>query len=202
MFKFIKKSSFILTFLLGSFVVNANLMQLTNNDYITVDHGNNNLIDWAWASSNSVEYYYVTEMNNNGLYETTLDNHFFAPETVTGWRVATTDEFNYFLGNIFLSDFTNSDGSYITAHSFWNTNDSVYDSGDFSLRDITSEWIEDSVLDYNQNLIPNNYWFDTFYVRTHSADPQPVPEPSTLMIFALGLIAFASKNKAFLKSIK
>lgn len=195
MFNYLKNSSFILCVLFSSFVVNATLIKDTH--YITVDHGNGNLVDWAWASSTSVEFIYLTEIELINGVETeisVLDNHFSAPDTITGWRVASTDEFNYFLNNIFLSDFTKTSGDYITAHNFWNTNDIGVDSIDFSNRDITSSWVKDSTLDYNQGLEPDMHWFDTFYARTH-VDTQPVPEPSTLMIFALGLIALASKKK-------
>jgi len=168
---------------------------MTDDHYITVTHDDGSVLDWAWVSSNSVEYYYVTE-TINGQDETYLDNRFFAPDTIAGWDVATPDEFNFFSNNIFLSDFTNTNGSYITAHSFWNTNDEVFDSEDFNDGDIASAWVKDSTLNYNQNLIPDDYWFDTFYVRTHTA-PNPVPEPSTLMIFALGLITLASRKKLF-----
>ena len=191
MFNIFKKTSFIICIFLTSFIANANLIQDIN--YITVDHGNGELIDWAWASSSNVEYIYVTEFVN-GQEVQVLDNHFFAPETILGWRLASTSEFNYFLNNIFLSDFTKADGSFITAHSFWNTNDTAPNSDDFNLRDITSTWVENSVLDFNRGLMPDNYWFDTFYVRTHQ-DVQSVPEPTTLLIFSLGLIALVTRKK-------
>jgi len=67
MFKFIKKSSFILTFLLGSFAVNAgvidySVVKVTDNDdstldYISIKHDDgSSWLDWAWASSVSVQY--------------------------------------------------------------------------------------------------------------------------------------------------
>ena len=46
----------------------------------------------------------------------------------------------------------------------------------------------------------DKYNFETFYFRIHdvqTGDTTSVPEPSTLMIFALGLIALVSKKKLF-----
>jgi len=39
--------------------------------------------------------------------------------------------------------------------------------------------------------------FDTFYFRVQGSRTIPVPEPSTLIIFALGLIALVSKKRLF-----
>jgi len=240
MFKFIKKSSFILMFLFGSFAVNANLIPLTSNDYITVDHGNKNLIDWAWASSVNVQFdgdFTYDDLGNiqlefEGAYiydsfgkfidnptvgktiSPTTYNELYAPDHIEGWRVATEDEFTFFQLNIGISDFRDEKNNLIHATSFWN---SLYtDGGDISIDAFeseasifngtgykTSSWAEGSFFDFSAPDITGDIsWYDTFYVRTHSSDLTPVPEPSTLMIFALGLIALASKKKAFLKSTK
>nr|MBL0709860.1 PEP-CTERM sorting domain-containing protein [Colwellia sp.] len=188
---------------------NANLL---SSNYITVNH-DNHLVDWAWASMVSVQYdtdgSFKLDVNGdlsfdqNGNPELKDDsdiyNEFYAPEHVEGWRVATEQEFNFFKSNILIDDFIDDDDNYIVATSFWNSlytesNDISIDA--FHIEDIyngtgykTSSWVEGS---FNKD--NDQSYYDTFYVRTHNSEPQPVPEPSTLMIFALGLIALASKK--------
>jgi len=229
MFKFIKKSSFILTFLVGSFAVNAGLLtgdytitkftdsNIDTLDYISVKHDDgSSWVDWAWASSVSVQYDGFFNLDGNGELQFDIDgnpilddpdndeyNELFSPEHVEGWRVATFDEFAFFQSFINLADFKDESNNYITATRFWN---SIY----INVEDIsidafgstnykTSSRVEGTFSD-DDNIGTSTY--DTFYVRTHSSDSTPIPEPSTLMIFALGLIAFASKKKALLKSTK
>jgi len=93
-----------------------------------------------------------------------------------------------------IDKFLDENNNYIEATSFWN---SLYnDAGDISVDAFgstnykTSSWIEGSFYDDNDN--NDTSYYDTFYVRTHGTTS--VPEPSTLLIFALGLIAFASKK--------
>jgi len=199
MFKFIKKSSFILTLLLGSFAVNATLMDsslMTDDHYITVTHDDGSVLDWAWVSSVSVNFTY----DDFGVLENTL----FSPDLIEGWELASSTELSYFLLNIDSDDFKNTltdPGNGLDTHKkatyFWNDNFHEVNLDNLNEGDIKSSWVENS----EYNFLGTSY-YDTFYVRTHSTDPQPVPEPSTLMIFALGLIAFASKKKALLKSTK
>jgi len=214
MFKLIRKSSFILTFLLGSFAVNANLL---SSNYIIVEHDNNHFVDWAWASSVNVQYDGFFELDVNGelifdengnpvLQDSTDQyNELYAPEHIEGWRIATDEEFSFFQNNVGIESFINADKTYIVATSFWN---SFYtENEDISIDAFpesnglngsgykASSWVDGSFYDVDNY---NPTWvYDTFYVRTHSSDPQPVPEPSTLMIFALGLTVLASKKKLF-----
>jgi len=191
MFKFIKNSAFSLVFLLSSFATNATLMDsslLTDDHYITVTHDNGSILDWAWVSSVSVNFTY-----DGG----TLKNILYSPDLIAGWRLASSNEFNYFSQNIDSNDFKNTinnpgNGSdtHKIATYFWNDNYHNFNVNDLNNGYITSSWVENS--EYNFFGIS---YFETFYVRTHSSDPQPVPEPSTLMIFTLGLIALASKKR-------
>lgn len=199
MFKFIKKSSFTFVLFLSSFAVNATPIDyrwdaslLTDDYYITVDHGSGNFIDWAWVSSESVNL----SFDDFDIVE----NTFYAPNSIDGWRLATDSEFSYFLQFYSSINFRNTptdpgNGSdtYKMATYFWNDNAAYHDvvnASDFDDGYITSSWEEGTYYEFG-----GTSFYDTFYVRDHQS--QPVSEPSTLLIFAMGLIALASKKKLF-----
>ena len=218
MFNFIKKSSLIFIVFLSSFAVNANLI-LGSTDYVTISHGYNedgteNLIDWAWASSVSVQYDGEFEYDGSGnlIFDSSGNpipvtpggtyNELFEPGHIEGWRTAESDEFSFFLSDVKIDSFIDKEGNYIVATSFWNSlyKDATRVSEDaFTSNYRTNLWVEGSVFDWSN--LPVDYesdtsYYDTFYVRNH-VDPQPVPEPSTLLIFAMGLIALVSKQRLF-----
>ncbi|PKG85262.1 hypothetical protein CXF85_06620 [Colwellia sp. 75C3] len=161
---------------------------ITDNNYITVDHQGVN-IDWAWASNDNVQYTYDDDV---------LTNELFSPETL-GWREATSEEFSFFTANITSNDFRLAGGGYKTASQFFNSNkfnDYDVSVSDFDLGDISSEFREDTVLDFNLGSMPNDYWFDTFYVRTSvltTPVPKPIPEPLSILLFAVAFIMLQAK---------
>lgn len=186
----------------------SNATLITDSSLLTSDHyvtyvGNGLTIDFAWASSVNVEYWGdPTSDDSNRLY---------APDLHDGWGYANQDDLDILFANFTVADFSNGDGTYIQAVSFWNT---VFDDIVLRLNIGGTEFVFDgNLLDYTPGTVKSN-WIsagvdgsgiggggnETFYVRKSSTSangPTPVPEPSTLMIFALGIIALASKKRLF-----
>jgi len=152
---------------------------LTEDNYISYKG-----IDFAWVSPVSYQFYYQNEL--------------FAPDALRvadGWRYATDEELTIIMQELTLDDFTAYDQFnvkyYIQAVEYWNTELTNIDIDDFELGKINSNWEISGTLKWD---------FETFYVRSSNVGNNgstPVPEPSTLMIFALGLIALACKKRLF-----
>lgn len=156
--------------LLLSSVAHAGLItsDLTEDNYITV--GN---LDWAWASPVNVPL--------------VLDNTLYAPTFHTDWRYAVGNEL-LILQSLTLEDFevrdVNGNLLYIKqAVEYWNDISTHIDVSDFNEKMRASAWTNDPQNEYN---------YETFYVR----DVAQVPEPSTLLIFAIALIALSMKKRA------
>jgi len=168
-----------------SFSLKANVIytDVAAQDYIT--YGD---LDWAWASSINVQFYYDTNGDINEL---------LAPNIFPDWRFATADEMNFFQNNITLDDFKRADGSFIVATQYWNTLFFDFNTTDFEYGDTASEWLVGSTVNFTTGDFPPNYWFDTFYVRNtiNQSPTQPVPEPTTLVIISLALLILVIKNK-------
>lgn len=146
---------------------------LTEDDYITY-----NGIDWAWASPINVTPYY--------------SNLLMAPEFHDGWRYATEEELNILRTELTIADFTRTDAFgvtyYVEAVEYWNTE---LTSVDIDVDDFNSGKIN-SMLTLN---MPTEWDFETFYVRATNANAN-VPEPTTLFIFAAGLLGFAIRKRS------
>jgi hypothetical protein len=163
-------------------------------------------IDYAWASSvNSQRVYMTSSFEPNILLD---------PKTHKGWDFATPEQLVMltadFTGVELLEKFTRADQSFKHAFEYWNTFIDGVVSGigtdNMLFKEIRSQWswvipngevFDDLSLTekFTQHLEIQNTNFtdyETFYVR-----PTPVPEPSTLMIFSLGLITLVSKKKVF-----
>ncbi|OUR59931.1 hypothetical protein A9Q74_15440 [Colwellia sp. 39_35_sub15_T18] len=197
--KFVLAFTFIIS-LVSSNMVNATLITdsslLTSDHYVTYE-GGGVIIDFAWASPVNVEYWGDPDLNTT--------NRLYAPELHEGWGYASDSDIDILFANFTIDDFSNGDGSYIQAVSFWNSvfddivltlNGVVFDGNllDYTPGKVSSEWASSGV-DGSQVLGSGN---ETFYVRTTIINnPAPIPEPSTLMIFALALIALASKKRLF-----
>lgn len=208
MIKLFLKSCLLVAFLLSA-VAQATLIttppvaetetQLGN--YITY-----NGVDIAWASNVNSERWYLSLSDYNTL---------LAPTTHTGWDFATTEQWDMITtltGSELLALFTRaSDGSYIQAFEYWNTYYAADSDGSNVLNGkIASHWSwsvpigEDTAnLTDDQKIaqigtidLIGTSFYDTFYFRASQADDaKPVPEPSTLLIFALGLITLATRKK-------
>jgi hypothetical protein len=144
-------------------------------NYITRDG-----YDWVWASSVNVE-------NFDG------QNTLHAPQLQKNWQFATGDFFDVLIDDLTIMDFTNGDGEYIHAAQFFNSNfDEIADT--FSPFIFTLDFVSSEFYTFAFNDDEASY--DTFYVRDSNLRPSlVVPEPTTLMIFTLGLIALVSKKR-------
>lgn len=178
----------------------SNATLITNSSLLTSEHyvtyiGSDVTIDFAWASSVNVEYWGDPDLDTS--------NRLYAPDLHQGWDYASASELDILLNNFELDDFKNTDGTYIQAVSFWNTVfddivlrlnisgvDMVFDGNleDYTNGKVSSRWASTGV---DGKTTPGS-GHETFYVRKTITS---VPEPSTLMIFALGLIALATKKR-------
>lgn len=143
-----------------------------------------NGIDWTWASP----------VSQGSVFGNTLS----APTLHDGWDFATDSELSILRNSLNLNYFTKKDAAgnvlldnlgnkiYIHSVEYWNTffvdvteytnlSNFVWSSG------VSSQW---------STKIAS---LETFYVRRSPA--APVPEPSTLAIFAIALFALARKAK-------
>lgn len=175
----------------------------TRGSYITYQG-----IDIAWAANVNSERWYISLDEYNTLQ---------APTTHDGWNYATTEQWNMITaltGSELLALFTrNSDSSYIQAFEYWNTyyeedlDGSNVLNGKISSNlswfvpvgeDTDSLTEEQKIAQIEEIELISSSFYDTFYFRqSQIGAPSPIPEPSTLMIFALGLIALVSKKKLF-----
>jgi hypothetical protein len=205
MIKFFLNSILVCSFFFAS-ISQATLItsDLTEDSYITYKG-----IDFAWASRINAEKFYVNSSSYNELLDPTIH---------VGWDFATLAQLDMLTdlsGKELLKLFTRQDGTYIDAFEYWNTvYEEATDTNNILAREIKSHWSwsspKNEVYDdlssaekMQQFLeIANTQLtdYETFYVRVsvvQGGNTNPVPEPSTLMIFALGLIALASKKKLF-----
>jgi len=174
-------------FLFVGSLANASLM--TDENYIIVDHGEETLA-WAWVSNYSVQYYF-----EDGV----LKNEFSAADTVAGWREATDTEIGYFKRDIESVSFWDSNTyKYKSAVSFFNSNPSKGISvSDFDIGDINFTYEEESTMDRFKSYRASGF-FDTFYVNDvlpSASAPKPIPEPLSIIIFAMALIALQIKMR-------
>lgn len=154
--------------------------QLTDNFYVTYQD-----IDFAWASPINIEYWGVNQLH--------------APDLHVGWDYASPEELQIFKDSFDIMHFTRTDGTYKHAAEFWNTSftevqvcsasdNNCYDHNIENLKmlAIRSSWSQPG--EFEQ-------FFETIYVRRNS-----IPEPSTIAIFGLALIAFAIRTKKLSKA--
>jgi len=217
MMKLFLKISFTIGFLfigaVQATILPLNSNALTTDDYIVYNY---NGIDYdiAWASPVNTEVFFIDRSYNYNLLFT-ADYH-------TGWSFAgengiptVNDIFSGITGSALLTQFKR-DGGYVHAFEYWNSFfDSVDDNGaNLADKDIASTWdwqtpdnvkIEGLGTSEKADLADDifnsgNIFYDTFYFRASvAADPvpKPIPEPATILIFVLGIIALASKKRLF-----
>ncbi len=206
MIKLIIKLSIVCSFIFSSISYATPIMtDLTGDSYVTYEHENGVKYDIAWASEVNSERYYL----DSGV------NTLYRADTHVGWDFATDFELDLLqalaLSGELSSMFTRLDGSYIHAFDYWNDLYSVPDNTDeFNISlSLASEWAWTAPLNEDIDDLSDIQKFtqameilqltgtsyDTFYFRTPSA--RPVPEPSSLLIFAVALIALASRKKLF-----
>jgi len=185
----------------------SNAGEVSQDSYITYYDGSTDTYwDIAWAS----------DVNSELFFEGSIYNTLFSADTHAGWTTmpinGQTGELELFVGwdgSAILSLFENG-SSYIHAFQYWNSEFISPLDGATGYADIVDEQIrsEMSITWSDYTNIPgysaqgiNNVTgasFDTFYLREsiiQTNNPTLVPEPSTLMILSLGLIALASRKK-------
>lgn len=185
----------------------SNAGDVSQDSYITYYDGSTDTSwDIAWAS----------DVNSELFFEGEIYNTLFSADTHAGWTTmpvnGQTGELELFVGwdgSDILSLFENGN-SYIHAFQYWNSEFISPLDGESGYADIVSEQIRSemsitwseytSIPDYSALSINNitGASFDTFYFRKSTDqinNTTPVPEPSTIMIFALGLIALVSKKR-------
>ncbi|NQZ21669.1 MAG: PEP-CTERM sorting domain-containing protein [Colwellia sp.] len=153
-------------------IISADI-DLSEDAYTTVGG-----LDWTWASSINVG------TRDSNTFE---DASFRA---LFGWRTLLPEELLILKNDLTIDEhFKNIDGSIIQSLQYWNTDLTVL--------------IADDIQNFNDNLIkgaidnsfPNQIFqwhFETFYVRN---TPSQVPEPSTIMIFAIALIVLSMRKR-------
>lgn len=180
----------------------SNAILITDSSLLTSEHyvtytGNDITIDYAWASMVNVEYFGDPDLDTT--------NRLYAPETHQGWGYADAGDLEILFANFTLDSFTNGDGTYIQAVSFWNTVfddivlrlniagvDMVFDGNifDYTSGKVSSSWASAG----EDGIQTNGAGNETFYVRkTLTSTPKPIPEPLTNIIFSTALIALQIK---------
>jgi hypothetical protein len=179
MIKLIKKFVFPLLFLVSSSTF-AGLIttDLADNSYISHEG-----YDWTWASPVNVSYLNVV---GGGFGGDTFENNFEDADFHAGWldfdEMNNPDIYTLFEG-LTLGDFTRIDGSIIHSAAYWNSYYTDVDKAYFDFR-------------LGKKAESDDYkFFETFYVRV---TPSQVPEPSTLLIFAIALIALSLRKRIIL----
>jgi hypothetical protein len=202
MIKFIRKFLIVLSFISAG-VANATLIteDLTEDNYATIGQ-----LDWAWASV----------INTNGVAQ----NEIYGPADVfdaalnVTWRYANDDELSAFITlilsdpNYYLDLFTLKDNlgnivkdglniKYKHAIPFWNSDyEDVYSGSGGNTDNFLAGKINSKVSTFSGSFnpfvaSPEDWYYETFYVRN---TPSQVPEPSTIMIFAIALIALSMRK--------
>ena len=174
-----KLAAFFVLFI--SSVAHAGLIKsdLTEDNYVTIGD-----LDWTWASSENSSW---------------TGNTIYTPDSIIGlagwdregWRHAEVFELLAFINNRDITNFSYLNAANETVYKnsfiFWNT----------SLTDITSVDVDA----FNAGLIEtylvgddngSSWAYETFYVRD---TPSDVPEPSTILIFAIALIALSLRKR-------
>lgn len=149
---------------------------LTDDTYIT--YGG---YDWTWAAPVSVT-------NLSGIDPTTnewVDNVFEDPSVHIGWMAIVSPELKLLFDELTLTDFKRPNGEIIQSVAYWNSHFVHVDEGNFDIR--VGVKGPDGYLDEVS---------DTFYVRSSVVNVRiVVPEPATLLVFSVGLFAFACRKR-------
>jgi len=181
MIKFsLKLAAFLVLFL--STVAHAGLIktELTENNYVTIGD-----LDWTWASSENSSW------TGNTIY-TPFEIDGLDGWDREGWRHATNSELSFFISNrdITLFSYENLDGNTLYKNSFQFWNSYLTDVTSVDVDAFNSGLIETYLLGKDAD---SSWAYETFYVRN---TPSQVPEPSTIMIFAIALIVLSIRKHA------
>lgn len=183
--KFISVLCFLLT---SSAFAGYIATDLTEDTYITYKG-----YDWTWASSVNVTNYEKSDFFTGEVVSNTFEN----ASVHSGWMSFTTgSDLDTIFQELTLSNFLRGDVA-IQSFAYWNSYfdevDSVFQVGHVNFNAL--EFGLRSGLKDDTGSFENN---ETFYVRASLSPSQPatpVPEPTTLFIFGIGLVGFAFRQK-------
>jgi hypothetical protein len=181
MIKFYLKLAIFFVLFMSS-IAHAGLIKsdLTETNYVTIGD-----LHWTWASSENASW------SGNTIY---------TPDSIIGltgwdregWRHAEAFELLAFINNRDITNFSYINSSnetvYKNSFTFWNT--SLTDVTNVDVDAFNSGLIETYLVGDNNG---SSWAYETFYVRNA---PSQVPEPSTIMVFAIALIAFSMRKRA------
>jgi len=172
----------------ATLITNLTQAELDSRDYSNAeDHLTNSLLginyinykgyDWAWVSPVNIESF-----GGNTLY---------APELQKNWQYADQTLLNILKTELTIADFTADNGNIIHSAKFFNSIFEHVDEDNFSPDALSSE-----LTDPDEFMADLLLGFETFYVRVAN-DSKPIPEPSTLIIFAFGIFVLVRTKKLF-----
>lgn len=169
MIKFTIKYFIALCFLASSQVFAGYITtDLTEDTYITYKG-----YDWTWASSVNATLF----SGLNPADDQWVENVFQDPTAHEGWMAIVDAEIKAIFAELTLEQFQKN-GQVIQSAAYWNSHFVHVDVANFNER----AGIKGGGAEY----------FETFYVRVST--PANVPEPSTLLIFAFGLLGLSVRK--------
>lgn len=213
MMKFFIKIIFVVSLFFSevsqSTILPLDTTSITSEDYIVYNYAGVDY-DIVWASNVNTQRWYTDRSYNF--------NTLFAPSFYENsrWAYAGEDDipdlltiFSGLSGAEVESLFI-INNNYVHAFSHWNSVfDDVINNNDILNKDIKSTWswfapepdinlndMSEKKLQRTEILSTSGATYDTFYVRKTNS-PVLVPEPSTLIIFALGIMMLVSKRRFF-----
>lgn len=178
-----------------------------NEDYIQYSY-DGIMYDITWASNVNTQRWYI---DTTYQYNTLFTPDFY---DTSGWGYAgvnnTPELLTIFSGlsGLEIKSLFTIDNSYVNSFTHWNSifND-VNNSNDISninIKSTLSWFVPDPDIDLTSMAekksqskditSTSGVTYDTFYIRVQNNDIKSVPEPSTFIIFTLGLIAIARKK--------
>lgn len=205
MIKLFTKISIVLSFFIASFaqagLISLDVKDLSNDSYIEYDH-NGVIYDIAWASTVNTQKYYDFD---NGFNVNIL----YTPSIRTGWDFANEAQLTLLkslaVSGELLTLLTRDDNSFRHAFEYWNDYYMApVDTANVSAGNVASTWAwrfpadtltPDDLTEAMEIGSVTGSFFDTFYFRVQDNSTTSVPEPSTLLIFSLGIFALASRKK-------
>ena len=149
---------------------------LTPDTYITYEG-----YDWTWASPVNTSIYKGTDPTHNEY----VTNVFEDPSFHAGWMFIEGSELKELFLQLTLADFQRN-GEIVQSVAYWNSDFVHVDISDFE------SGSKSGVKSAKESLVEN---YETFYVRASLPEAAQVPEPTTLFIFAAGLVGFALRKR-------
>ncbi|WP_286234697.1 PEP-CTERM sorting domain-containing protein [Thalassotalea sediminis] len=195
--------SFCITFVSNAtLITNLSQFDLENKNYVNAeDQLTTDLAGVHYVSSNGWDYAWASPVNAESWGTNTLH----APLVQENWHYATLEQLVYIFEVLTLDAFTLKDDQgtitgYIHAVEYFNSVFTGLSQNILSQDTVTTTDFETGIIASDPNgvgLLPFYLDFaDTFYVRESSLAPEPnqVPEPTTVLLLALGVLLVAGRK--------